>query len=194
MTSNDLDALAIRHVTDKNSDGHNYVRLYDQLFASLRDQPITLLELGVAWGSSIRMWRDYFTQGTIIGVDLFLDCPTAPQHLTDLDVHLFQVSQDDPQLPQLVAPWCPLNIVIDDCSHIPDKTMATFELLWPLLPTGGIYVIEDLGCWDHPYQDLLEKIRGFDDARMELYNSQQCTWWEIAIIIKGGDQPLPERP
>lgn len=193
VTINELDALAIKHDTDKRSDRHNYVPLYDQLFAPLRDQPITLLEFGVAWGGSMRTWRDYFPQANIIGVDLFLECATTPKALADVDVHLFQVDQNDPQLPELVQQWCPLNIVIDDCSHIPEKTLASFKLMWPLIPVGGIYAIEDLGIHDHPYDDLLDEIRGFDDVRMGVYNSQHpdVPWWEIAVIIKGGDQPLP---
>jgi cephalosporin hydroxylase len=195
MITNDLDALAHMHITDKKSEGHNYVQYYHALFEPLRWKPITVLEMGVAWGGSIRMWRDYFPYGTIIGVDLFKECPVDSarsayngQSLADLDAHLFQVDQQDPQLPELVAPWCPLNIVIDDCAHIPDKTLASFELLWPLVAPGGVYAIEDLGIHDLPYQDLLDKIRAHDDTTVELHNSEhcECYWWEIAIITKAG--------
>ena len=53
----------------------------------------------------------------------------------------------------------PLDLVIDDASHLYEPTKASFETLFPMLRPGGIYIIEDWG-WahckefqspDHPY-------------------------------------------
>jgi hypothetical protein len=42
-----------------------------------------------------------------------------------------------------------LDLVIDDASHLYAQTKRSFELLFPLLRTGGLYIIEDWswGCW-----------------------------------------------
>ena len=61
-----LDARA--YDTDKAKMTH-YLRYYEQWFESLWDQPITLLELGIHKGGSMLLWRDYFTKGTIVGLD-----------------------------------------------------------------------------------------------------------------------------
>ena len=37
----------------------------------------------------------------------------------------------------------PLDLVIDDASHLYGPTMASFEVLFPRLRPGGLYVIED---------------------------------------------------
>jgi hypothetical protein len=37
----------------------------------------------------------------------------------------------------------PIDLVIDDGSHMPEETKSSFETLYPLLRPGGLYVIED---------------------------------------------------
>ena len=37
----------------------------------------------------------------------------------------------------------PLDLVIDDASHVLDPTRASFNVLFPLLRPGGVYVVED---------------------------------------------------
>jgi hypothetical protein len=42
----------------------------------------------------------------------------------------------------------PLDLVIDDASHIYGPTKASFQALFPLLRPGGLYLIEDW-AWAH---------------------------------------------
>lgn len=42
----------------------------------------------------------------------------------------------------------PLDLVIDDASHLYRQTRASFEALFPLFVPGGLYIIEDW-AWDH---------------------------------------------
>jgi hypothetical protein len=37
----------------------------------------------------------------------------------------------------------PLDLVIDDASHLYGPSLATFETLFPALREGGLYVLED---------------------------------------------------
>ena len=41
-----------------------------------------------------------------------------------------------------------LDLVVDDASHTYEETKASFEILFPLLQPGGIYLIEDWS-WAH---------------------------------------------
>jgi len=43
-----------------------------------------------------------------------------------------------------------LDLVVDDASHTYEQTKASFEILFPLLRPGGIYVIEDWSWAHHP--------------------------------------------
>ena len=42
----------------------------------------------------------------------------------------------------------PLDLVLDDASHLFVPTRTSFELLFPRLAPGGLYVIEDW-AWEH---------------------------------------------
>ena len=74
-----LDNLGLKYNTDKASKykrrdnivpGHDYLRHYEIFLSTLRDEKFTLVELGCYTGASLKMWKEYFPQAHIIGVDL----------------------------------------------------------------------------------------------------------------------------
>jgi hypothetical protein len=141
-----LDELAIRYGVDKSSQVHNYTRAYERHFGHLRSQPVRLLEIGVGGGGSLQMWRDYFPRGTVYGLDV-KDC-RPPQAA---NIRVFQGSQDDEAaLERLAAETGPLDIIIDDGSHLWSDQITAFKTLYPHVSPGGFYVIEDLhtSYWD----------------------------------------------
>jgi demethylmacrocin O-methyltransferase len=141
-----LGALARRLGTDKWG-LHFYTPHYETHFSAYRDQRIILLEIGVGGyesphrgGESLRMWREYFRRGLIYGLDLHdkssLDRPRMETVRGD---------QSDPHtLAAMVTEIGPLDIVIDDGSHLSDHVLTSFTEIFPHLNSGGIYVIEDL--------------------------------------------------
>ncbi len=47
---------------------HHYFDIYTRYFERFRDRPITMLEIGVFRGGSLRMWKEYFhPDSTIVG-------------------------------------------------------------------------------------------------------------------------------
>ena len=60
---NPLDELAVRFGTDKATSGHGYAIPYYELLGPLRDRELTLLEIGVAGGASLRMWEAFLLRG-----------------------------------------------------------------------------------------------------------------------------------
>jgi hypothetical protein len=127
-----------------------YAQIYERRFDSLRSKEICLLELGVHRGDSLRMWRDYFEKGTIVGLDL------AKTELHDPSgrIKLYQGKQQDVHLLDRVAREnapSGFDIIIDDCSHLGQLSYLSFwHLFTHHLKLGGVYVIEDwsLGYWD----------------------------------------------
>lgn len=139
-----LQALAARHGTDK---ADNCVH-YETYLHALRDQPVTLLEIGIgggpaptSGGASLRTWRDYFPQGRIIGLDIADKSPHAEGR-----VQVFQGSQDDAGFLRAVAGQVgELDVVVDDGSHVSAHIILSFETLFPFLKRGGLYIVEDVG-------------------------------------------------
>jgi len=144
MHTDALSVLAVEHGTDKAAD-HWYTPHYHRRFRDLRDEPITLLEIGIggyedplAGGESLRMWRDYFPAATIVGLDINLKAPIE-------GCHVEQGDQSDPRvLERLAETYGAFDIIIDDGSHRPDDVMQSWVILWDHLRDGGWYVIEDL--------------------------------------------------
>ena len=127
----------------------SYLEIYEKYFDAMQDNEIKLLELGVAKGLSMLMWRDYFAKGTIVGLDLF------PGEIVDPRIHIYKGAQNDTALLTKIADECApdgFDIIIDDCAHIGELAKISFwHLFKHHLKSGGLYVIEDWGTgyWGH---------------------------------------------
>ena len=50
---------------------HHYIPLYDRYFSQFRNRPVRFLEIGVAQGGSLELWRKFFGEEAIIyGIDI----------------------------------------------------------------------------------------------------------------------------
>jgi SAM-dependent methyltransferase len=124
--------------------------LYDKYFEDLADRSVTLLELGVCTGESVKTFASFFRNGTIIGVDIcgrgadFSGYPNVVFALGD--------QRSAEQLDDICATHAPggLDIVIDDASHHGAWSWQSYSILFPHLKPGGFYVVEDwaTGYWD----------------------------------------------
>jgi hypothetical protein len=140
-----LAELARQHGTDKEGP-HSYATPYEQHFAPLRNQKLTVLEIGIggyedpnAGGAGLRMWKEYFPLAQIVALDFYDKTP-----LKEDRIDIFQGSQDDPRVLQgIVDKYSAFDIVIDDGSHFTPHVIASFGFLFPHLRQGGIYVVED---------------------------------------------------
>ena len=148
MSEPSLERLAQRHGSDKAE--HGYCPFYEDLLATRRPEPVRVLELGVGgfdrpddptWGgASLRMWKDYFAHGTVWGLDILDKSGVAEDRVT-----VVRGGQADADLLQrLSLQDGPFDLIVDDASHLPSLTIASFEILFPLLAPGGVYVIEDV--------------------------------------------------
>jgi tetratricopeptide (TPR) repeat protein len=135
-----LDMLGLRFGTDKSSAGHDYLERYDNLLAGLRHAHLNFIEIGVFNGESLATWQSYFTNATIVGIDVNPECR---RFQTDR-VRVMIGSQDDPGFLMHVVKEYPPTVVLDDGSHEAHHVIYTFEMLFPTVSAGGIYIVEDL--------------------------------------------------
>jgi hypothetical protein len=120
----------------------HYLPIYDRLFGQFAGRPVRFLEIGVLAGGSMRMWRTYLGPlATIFGIDINHECASYGGTAGQVRIG----SQADPDfLRAVVAEMGGIDIVLDDGSHIASHQRASFDVLFPLLSDGGLYVIEDL--------------------------------------------------
>ena len=136
-----LDELGQKHGTDKASHAHNYLEAYDALLTPYRDRsPLTLIEIGVRDGASVRMWQDYFPGAQIVGVDIVEGCREHAGPRITIEIG---DGSDAGFLDDLATKYPP-DIVFDDGSHLWSDQIDTFRRLFPCLSAGGIFICEDL--------------------------------------------------
>jgi hypothetical protein len=148
---------------DKNYSEHKfnnigYLNIYDSYFSNIKDDVKTILEIGVLGGASLKLWDKYFGNSKkIIGIDVNPEC----KNLENNEITIIVKDQSDETLVDDVKKILyeigenGLDIIIDDGSHVNSKTIKTFELLFPLLNSGGLYCIEDMYV---SYLDLKDHI------------------------------------
>ena len=126
---------------------HSYIEhYYENAFKPYRNKDITLLEIGIAQGQSLRMWREYFTNARIIGYDIRdngVQCPGCELVYKDAtNSNSFNEINN-------------LDIVIDDGSHQFDHQLKSLIFLFDKLKSGGLYVIEDVQDIDSTAENFL---------------------------------------
>lgn len=136
------------------------VEQYLDWFATLGElQSDHIVELGLYQAGSVPFWFEFFAPRKYVGIDLgarpksryFDEYASTGERRGRIETH-WGIAQDDAtELPTLIDDAFggqPIDIVLDDASHLYSETKGAFELLFPLVRTGGIYIIEDW-AWSH---------------------------------------------
>jgi cephalosporin hydroxylase len=124
---------------------HHYFDIYTRYFERYRDRPITMLEIGVFRGGSLRMWKEYFhPDSTIVGIDIDESCQA--HEIEEQNVFVRIGSQADPAfLAKVNGEFGPFDIILDDGSHKTHHQIASFGALFrQALKDGGCYMVEDV--------------------------------------------------
>jgi len=117
----------------------HYLPIYDQLLGSHIGSKVKMLEIGVAHGGSLGLWRKLLgDEAVIFGIDIDPKCAALDGDSGSVRIG----SQDDPKfLRDVVAEMKGLDVVLDDGSHIGRHQRASLDVLFPLLGEGGLYII-----------------------------------------------------
>jgi hypothetical protein len=147
-----LERLAGTFGTDKLE--HGYIPSYVRHIGERRLKPVVVVEIGLKKRrpgyqgcESLRMWREYFPAGRIIGLDI-IDVSKLPPvantevyrcDCTDAGAIEETLSRHD------IAP----DLVIDDGAHTPRSHQIALGSIFPRMRSGGTYFIEDLHVCIH---------------------------------------------
>lgn len=156
-----LDAIGREEGTDKSSEFHDYLKKYEFFLKRFQGRPMTLIELGIFHGQSLRMWGRYFPNARVIGVDIDPACEKLGG-----DENMMAFIMDLSQMKNLerLKAYHP-TIIVDDASHVWSHQIKAFLTLWDALPHGGVYILEDLETSFPSCRQM-----GFDDAVISTYD------------------------
>lgn len=126
-------------LTDKNF-VHNTIHVYQSLFEPIRFNVQNLLEIGVNRGNSHLMWKSYFDNANIYGIDIQNRC----EHILDQErINIFfhdAYSIDGlKKIDQLR-----FDVIIDDGPHTLESQKFVCMYYSLLLNPNGMLIIEDI--------------------------------------------------
>lgn len=134
-----------KYNTDKES-WHNYIsEVYNKLFSDKIGSK-TILEIGIRFGGSLLLWKDYFLNAEIYGID-----KKYCEKISNID-KIIQITKDAYSLPIIEQNF---DIIIDDGLHTLPSMIFTIKNYTELLNNNGILVIEDIKHYD--WFDILIK-------------------------------------
>jgi hypothetical protein len=138
---NELTELGDKHCPTKRY--HNYLVYYWLHLRDVREQVRTVIEIGLETDRSVKMWREFFPNATIYGIDINPKC----KEFESDRIKVFVGAQQDTKFLAacLETIGAAPDVVIDDGSHLVHHQVATFNYLFPRLSDHGIYVVEDTG-------------------------------------------------
>jgi SAM-dependent methyltransferase len=132
-----------------------FVTAMDEILARVRPQ--SMIEIGIHDGGSTAYWHHKYGLRRLAAFDIlpearFFARYLARNGLTDaVRLHLGVAQTDRARMRAAVAGdfGCdPVDAIIDDASHEYAPTKAAFEMTFPFLRPGGVYIIEDW-AWGH---------------------------------------------
>ena len=137
-----LNDIGVKYGADKSSIFHNYLDFYQQQLPD-RDFAGRLLEIGVMDGLSMKMWREYYPNAEIVGIDIKdMDHMHNNDWQVPMSVKLIRCDGTDPEQVKKLGNF---DIILDDGSHYWLEQQKSFEILYyNQLNAGGTYIIEDL--------------------------------------------------
>jgi hypothetical protein len=139
--------FADNELTDKNT-AHSYLDVYDKLLFPIRKTASNILEVGIYWGGSIQLWRDYFPNAQIYAVDICsLDFIKKSSIKNDHNISLFTNTNgyDDTFIQtSFVNKNIKFDMILDDGPHSLQSNIDVIVKYLPLLSENGIMIIEDI--------------------------------------------------
>lgn len=129
----------------------HYFPIYERFFRDFVYKSVTFLEIGVASGGSLQMWKRYLgPHATIIGIDILPECKSYEEDQIAVRIGS---QQDTKFLQTVIEEFGAPDIVLDDGSHHMRDMLTSFEFLYPKLAKNGIYMVEDLHtCYWEEYE------------------------------------------
>ena len=180
-----LTQLGLQYGTDKATT-HQFTNFYHNFLQDIREDAKWIMEIGVLNNSSLRMWEDYFTNATIVGVDNQDKFQYEEDRIT---IHTGDQT-DVKFLNDVFNQYGHFEIILDDGGHSWKQQIISFETLFPLLTPGGLYFVEDMhtsyrpqSVWDDYHITGMNYFKNLTDS-VNLNGKSFCGYKEI------NNQPL----
>jgi len=122
--------------------GHDYTPTYYELFDTRQRMLVRkVMEIGIAHGWGLLLWREWFPNAEIYGID------ANHEFMKNMErIRSYVANQGSEGDMRNAAAWAGdgFDLIMDDASHEPAHQISSAHIMFPLLRPGGWYVIEDV--------------------------------------------------
>jgi predicted RNA-binding protein len=164
--------------TDKSDLGY-LENFYDDFFIKLKESPITMMEIGVYNGGSIKLWKDYLNPESKIyagDIEYFEHLEGTYSVIGDM--------YSDQQVSKFPNEY--FDLIIDDGPHSFESFILLIQKYFSKIKQGGSLIVEDVIYteWVEPLVKMAELI-GYSDVKVLDMSEKQKTQ-ELFDRWKGG--------
>jgi SAM-dependent methyltransferase len=206
----ELCELGRKYDTDKSSQRNNvtdyrhchpYTLFYEGLFKNNKNKELNIAELGILDGGSLLMWKEYFINAKIYGLEYNNDLIVNFRNKFNNDrISLGHI--DVKNKDSIIKAFAELNIlydiVIEDTTHQFEDQIRVIENMYRYLKPGGILIIEDI-FKSYNEKDYINRLEPILHEFQDLYFvevdhvNRNSTGWnndKLLILVKGGCEPI----
>jgi hypothetical protein len=125
---------------------HSYTPFYSILFSFLKNQKINFGEIGIAQNSSIKMWREYFSNAKIYSWDGNIEIveKAKQDNLKDVVYDYMHTEYEESIQKAFLNCGVKFDVLLDDASHFFWDQIRVIRLSTNYLKTGSLLIIEDI--------------------------------------------------
>lgn len=164
-------ATALNASYSDKASGHGYDKVFAHLFEGKTVN--NFLEIGLFLNelqhTDLNAWTSIFPSANIYGADRkasqLFNSEKIITHIVDQEV----AASFDALKTEFDVEF---DVIIDDASHIYANTVTTFEALFPVVKTDGMYLIEDIqdaGEGTNDWQQTLAQLEAYMTAEGHVY-------------------------
>jgi hypothetical protein len=130
------------HITD-NNELHSYIdEFYCTEFIKYKNYKIVLIEIGVHFGGSLKLWEKYFTNATLYGLDIICPDESLFDYFSKMtNVNYLIANAYDKTISNILPNY---DIFIDDGPHTLESQLKSIDLYLPKMNDCGVFIIEDV--------------------------------------------------
>lgn len=147
-----MNLLEQYHTKEYNTDKetlHCYIsEYYSHTLTPYKESSIKILEIGIRHGGSVQLWRDFFTNAIIYGIDSGEEATANVNDCIIIDGNAYDINVVN-SLPK------DFDFIIDDGPHTLNSQINFILLYRDRIKKGGHLIIEDI----QGYNNLTELIK-----------------------------------
>ncbi len=197
----DTDKSSQRTNASNSRHSHPYTLFYNSIFRDKKEAELAIAEVGIEYGASLLMWRDYFENATIYGFEYNVDYINSfKSHFNNDRIELAEINVRDQASIQnaFQSVGIQYDLIIDDSTHQFEDQLRIIENVHQYLKPGGMLIIEDVfkSYKEQDYIDrlkpILELFQDYYFVSMDHVNRNSSGWDndKVLVLVKGGDEPI----